>query len=95
VYRNLNILRKEGLIKELLITGNKSYFEGNTKPHAHFICERCHDIVDVDFPKGNLSKSLNTDGYEVTQIRLEFFGICPACLTQAVSNKKTEIREEK
>jgi Fe2+ or Zn2+ uptake regulation protein len=83
VYRNLNILREEGLIQELIITGNKTYYEGNIEPHAHFICQQCGQILDVDFPKGNLIKGLINDGFDVKQLRLEYFGLCPDCRLQS------------
>ncbi len=89
VYRNLNVLREEGMIQELIITGNKTYYEGNTEPHAHFICESCGKILDVDFPKGNLTRGLKTDGFEVKQLRLEYFGLCPDCTPQS-ENKQNE-----
>ena len=82
VYRNLNILVEQGLIRELKMGSTYDRFDGVVSPHYHFICERCGEISDLDMPH---NEALNdkvrtlTKG-QVNYHRLEFYGSCAKCL---------------
>jgi len=81
VYRNLKLLKQEGEILELSLTGTLSRFDGITQNHYHFRCEQCGRIFDLDEP---VNKTLDnriaqkTD-FVVTNHRLEFCGLCKDC----------------
>ncbi|GAW93005.1 Fur family transcriptional regulator [Calderihabitans maritimus] len=82
VYRNLNVLRDEGEIMELNYGSTFSRFDGNPRNHYHFVCESCGQVYDVDYPVQNqLEKVIEEKtGARVQYHRLEFYGICSACL---------------
>ncbi|MBN1290766.1 MAG: transcriptional repressor [Candidatus Latescibacteria bacterium] len=81
VYRNLNILLEQGLIKKIDFGSTFDRFEAYTEPHYHFICENCNAIIDLDFPFDyNLNlKIKEKTGLTATKHRIEFFGMCPRC----------------
>ena len=81
VYRNLNALAKDGLIKEVQFVDNVKRYEGRTEPHQHFICKDCDRIIDMQ-----LSELLNVSDiadqlkcHEVNEFRLELVGTCASC----------------
>ncbi|MDY7026955.1 MAG: transcriptional repressor [Spirochaetota bacterium] len=81
VYRNLNILIEQGLITKREFGSTFDRFEANTEPHYHFICERCHRIIDLDIP---VDQELNervrsATPFNATRHQIEFFGICDQC----------------
>ncbi len=80
VYRNLNVLREEGLIREIQGVDRKTHFDADMEPHAHFVCTRCGAIRDV-FPAPEIEWRSLKDlvGCEVTHQEILFRGICPAC----------------
>jgi Fe2+ or Zn2+ uptake regulation protein len=82
VYRNLNILVEQGLIRELKMGSTYDRFDGVVEPHYHFICERCGEISDLNLPHdealNNKVRAL-TKG-QVNYHRLEFYGSCAKCL---------------
>jgi Fur family ferric uptake transcriptional regulator len=89
VYRNLEVLSELGKIQKLELGGTIKRFDWNTKKHYHIRCINC-DRVD-DAPMGfmdNVETALDdTTGYQITGHRLEFLGLCPHCLEQAIERR--------
>ena len=51
-----------------------------TEPQAHFICEQCGAVLDVDVPQDDLRSDLETRyGVRVRRSELLFRGVCSAC----------------
>lgn len=84
VYRNLRILGEQG---EILILQNGSgpdRFDGDTKPHYHYICIRCGRVEDVPLP---VNAELDAQAASVLNRpvlghRLDFLGFCADCMGQ-------------
>ena len=47
VYRNLNLLALNGDITPIYTGDNKVHYDGDTKPHCHFVCKGCNKIIDI------------------------------------------------
>lgn len=81
VYRNLGILRDQGLVRVLQSGSTFDRFDADTAAHYHFICERCGRVDDVpmeamDDLDEKASQSL---GCRVSGHRLDFYGTCVEC----------------
>ncbi|MBN2402441.1 MAG: transcriptional repressor [Spirochaetes bacterium] len=81
VYRNLNILLEQGLIKKIAFGSTFDRFEANITDHYHFICDKCNSIIDLNIP---IDKELNKiitkkTNYNIKRHRVEFFGLCEKC----------------
>jgi len=81
VYRNLKILREDGKISELNLSGTVSRYEGNQENHYHFRCEKCGRVFDLDEPVNNEldEKISKRTGFIVSYHQLEFRGLCKDC----------------
>ena len=80
VYRNLGILKDQGLVIELRGTDRRAHFEADLTPHAHFVCTRCGSIADIEnCPNPAWDRHPCLAGYTVEEHSLEFRGICPQC----------------
>ena len=81
VYRNLRLLAACGAIMELNYGKATDRFDGNPKPHYHFVCESCGAVTDVSLPLlANLEQDAEAaTGALITAYRLEFSGICADC----------------
>lgn len=82
VYRNLNILIDQGLVKKLDFGSTFDRFEANVTPHYHFVCKACGDIIDLELP---IDDSLNdrirkVTPYKVFSHKIEYFGLCDRCV---------------
>jgi Fur family transcriptional regulator, peroxide stress response regulator len=81
VYRNLNILQEQGLVRKIDFTDDLDRFDANNAQHYHFICEKCSSIKDLEIPPDlslNERVRLSTP-FTVNRHRLVFFGICDLC----------------
>ena len=81
MYRNLEVLSQNGVIRKLQINGPEARFDANPEPHYHVGCIRCERIDDVrdlpeDFIQGQIQ---NLGGYDIVGFRLNFLGVCPDC----------------
>ena len=81
VYRNLNILIEQGLVRKIDFGSTFDRYDANTAPHYHFICERCGSISDLAIPMDNsLHQKVERDSnLKVKRHRIEFFGLCESC----------------
>lgn len=81
VYRNLQVLLEDKRIQELNYGKGQSRFDGNPKPHYHFVCERCARVLDFDLDDELVQPTvLNQAPGLVKSHRLECYGICQDCL---------------
>ncbi len=78
VYNILNVLKKIGEIKELTTSENKTYYDPNTTPHHHFLCEKCGRIQDIFQDFHVRTEKINT--HQVKNHQIHFYGICCDCL---------------
>lgn len=81
VYRNLNILREQGLLRVLQSGSTFDRFDAELSDHYHFICERCGAVSDIHIPlEENLEAAASKVlGLPVHGHRLDFYGICAEC----------------
>jgi len=90
VYRNLEMLAREGIIKKLEMGGGPKRFDGDIKPHHHICCIRCGRVddiyVDIPFPiTDNVRKATP---YKIIGYRFELVGLCPKCLKEGKGSKE-------
>lgn len=91
IYRNLNLLKETGHIRELTFGKNTARYDGNVYPHHHIVCLECGKLEDVECTVSpELTKSVEeVNGYKVLSHQLEFSGVCPDCLIKAEGKKGT------
>ena len=85
VYRNLNFLRDQGLVREIRPSdGGSSRFEGVHTPHAHFHCKECNGLLDIPLPAGleQLEIPAGERISKVLAVDLHVIGSCAECATQ-------------
>lgn len=83
VYRNLELLSSSKLILKLDNVGNTRRYDGNISPHRHVRCLCCGKIGDIFEPlepEPEL-RDLQVPGFSIQRVRVEYDGLCDACLT--------------
>jgi Fe2+ or Zn2+ uptake regulation protein len=82
VYRNLELLARQGLIRRLGNHGWRRRYDADLKPHGHFWCLSCGAVEDVPFAVGQpaldsahpwMSRRVVYTG------STDFQGLCPRC----------------
>ena len=88
-YRNLAVLRKLGVIQDIIAQGQRMVELGEDfgTHHHHFWCTRCGKLSDFDNPEldlaiDQLSKKLNV---QVRSHQLEMLGLCADCIVRTKS----------
>lgn len=84
VYRNLSVLKTEGLVREIPGPDRRSRYEAAMEPHAHFVCTSCGEISDVAGVSSHNWRTLkDLVGCDVVEQRTEFLGTCVGCTRQS------------
>ena len=82
VYRNIHMFREEGTVVSVGVVDGLERFDGNTRPHVHFVCENCGAVLDVgsiEVPVELTSQAEEATGGRVSACLLSFSGQCPKC----------------
>ncbi len=82
VYRNLRQLEDEGLIMTVGVVDGQERFDGNISDHAHFVCERCGAVTDLELKgdDGLAARAKRELGVRVDRRDVKLRGICENCL---------------
>jgi Fur family transcriptional regulator, ferric uptake regulator len=81
VYRNLEMLSKNGRVIKLDFGDGKMRFDGDTGDHYHIYCIHCgkvEDLPEYAVKKFEIDSSI-LKGYEITRRCVHLFGICNEC----------------
>jgi len=87
VYRNIVLLKSLGEVLELGFPDGSNRYDGNRPfPHPHLICIKCKKILDPDLDSlEKMKKEVESEtNFRILSHRLDFFGICSACLSEKV-----------
>ena len=98
VYNTLELFCEKNAAMSLTIDRRNIRYDGCVKPHAHFMCNGCGRVFDVEINEGaikwdtfrssgaggqNVRAHLyDSDQYAVEKVELNFSGLCPECLEE-------------
>lgn len=85
VYRNLNNLVDDGKIKRIKMGNNIDRFDRVENPHIHFICLRCHKVIDLEQIE---QKEKEINGNQVIDYEINYRGICKECRKEGLNGIK-------
>ena len=84
IYRELNFLKNQGIVRELQFNDGIKYYEITPQGHHHhIICNQCEAIdhielkKDLDIQEKSIFKN---NKFKVLTHSLEFYGICNSCV---------------
>jgi Fur family transcriptional regulator, peroxide stress response regulator len=83
IYKTVSLLREINEVLELGFADGSNRYDGSRPfPHPHVICTKCKKIIDPDLSslKDMTKEVAEETGFEILTHRLDFFGICRACL---------------
>ena len=84
VYRNISMFKDEGNIICVGVVNGQERYDGNVKPHMHFVCDKCGAVIDIDSPESFSDGELDRDVSRAYDISVEyhsivFHGKCTNC----------------
>ncbi len=79
VYRNLNQLIDQGLIRMIQLN-SVAHYDGNMDPHDHFICNECNQIYDIEINRENFISEMELKTqHHVSSYHIKVKGTCRKC----------------
>lgn len=80
VYRNLEVLCKERIVRQVLVRGTSRFESMHEGHHDHFICNKCNKIIDIQSrPRSIEGLKSQLPNTEIEQVTLNITGTCSAC----------------
>ena len=87
VYKTVDVLKKVGLINEINVGDGGMRYDAEIRPHSHVYCESCGRVEDLlqthfhmEFSEDRLLRNVEEkSGFNITSLRLYFYGLCPLC----------------
>ena len=80
VYNTLKLLAEQNAALMLTIDERNAHFDGDTTPHAHFLCKECGTVYDIPAHEVLTNASPCVPGtFQTDTIDLYFRGRCPKC----------------
>ncbi len=86
VYRNLNQLSQEGIIRRVVTVGETDRFDKTLQQHEHAVCKRCGMMRDVSVTNIASQIRLGLDNEDFTY-ELSIHDLCLAC-REIMKNQK-------
>lgn len=89
VYRTLDALVRDGVVVTIERAGQATRYDyrHDGQDHHHAVCRSCGAIFDVKAEAVPLIPAAALPaGFQVTDVRLEFMGICPDCQPPSLKN---------
>ena len=77
LYNTLETFSKNSLVGKINIA-QEVRFDGITKWHHHFVCEKCKAIVDINVSCPNCQRQ-EIEGNLITKVHGYFVGVCRQC----------------
>ena len=75
---------QKGLLSEVKLPNIKNKYEISKKPHAHFVCQKCSKVEDIEIDSSCIEKDLGKN-FLVKDIDISVVGICKECEKKADS----------
>lgn len=93
VYNTLRLLADNKAAQMLTMDEHRVCYDGNIRPHVHFVCRRCgriFDMMGVQAPTLD-GRDCCIDGNVMDEVQLFYKGVCAHCLakTEGQMTKET------
>ncbi|MBZ0155979.1 MAG: transcriptional repressor [Alphaproteobacteria bacterium] len=81
VYYTLDMLKREGLIRELEFYDRDNRYDINASPHLNLVCTKCGKIEDFEGEVPAFSEVVEKrTGFKAMNLRFEYYGLCKECV---------------
>ena len=80
IYRILEELIKQNLVREVLVKRQEVRYETNFQDHINFYCRLCRRIIDIPMTELlDIKRRLKAKNYIVEENNIVIQGVCPVC----------------
>lgn len=79
IYRTLQFLEDENLIRRVSSPGAIGRFDANIGPHQHLLCRVCGNLKDISIPALHTATIPKVSGFTVEELDIRLVGLCETC----------------
>jgi Fe2+ or Zn2+ uptake regulation protein len=82
VYRNLDVLTRQGLINAVRPgQSGQVHYDNNVTHHGHLTCRKCGRIEDIEIAslEARARREFKASGFINLSLDVDIHGLCPAC----------------
>ena len=79
IYNTLRSFSQAGLSLTLRLDEKTLHYDGDTNPHAHFICKDCGKIIDITIHNQTLLELPQLKGAKIDSVEISYYGQCEEC----------------
>ena len=95
VYNTLATLVEAGVLAQIDFEATDNRYDTNVAPHLNLVCTACGSIRDVEHELPvDLEEVRREEGFEVSQVRIEYRGLCAACRPRPARGESGSHTEE-
>lgn len=87
VYRTLEFLEREGLIRRVSGPEAVARFDANIEFHQHLFCRVCGSLIDVVVPGLSEPRLPRVRGFKVEELDIRLVGRCRRCSASALKRR--------
>lgn len=88
IYRNLDFLHSQGLVRKLDKSGPQMRFDAFTDPHLHITCVECGKVADLPAEAASVELRVPKETqFDVQGHWLELYGLCPGCKAEPAADR--------
>lgn len=81
IYKNVNSMVEKIFLSEVKIPNSKTVYELIKKEHAHLVCSKCNEVVDIELDPSDIQTQVsNLSKFKIQQTNIVLSGICSKCL---------------
>ena len=88
VYRTLEFLEREALIRRVSAPEAVGRFDANLAGHQHLVCRLCGSMTDVSLPELHEPELPAVSGFIVEELDIKLVGRCRACSGSTLKSRK-------
>jgi Fur family transcriptional regulator, peroxide stress response regulator len=92
VYRILESLESQGLIRKVSSTNGVVRYDGNYRPHQHLVCRICGRISDLkdDYFSSLQVPRQHLSGFHAEELEIRILGTCAECVSASKSVRSSQ-----
>ena len=83
VYNCLDALQEAGLVGVMNEVHDAARYDAVMERHHHLICRSCDRVVDIHDPDLDELTPDETEGFELEDLSVHFYGLCPDCRSES------------
>lgn len=79
IYSTVQLLAEMGFLQILTIDDKKTHFDPSSETHAHFFCQRCGLLEDIDMSQEERDTLKRLSKYRARSMQVYLYGLCHEC----------------